>query len=419
MINAPFYKFGAFGDEVSLIVAFIIGIGFGFALERAGFGNARKLAAQFYFRDLAVLKVMFTAIITAMVGVFLLSAIGWVDLSLVYLTPTFLVPQIVGGLLLGIGFVIGGYCPGTSVVSAGTGRIDGMIFLVGVCLGIFAYGEAYPLIENWTHSTSMGQITLPGYFNISYGLLVFAVVLMAVAAFIGGEIAERKIGGRATDKCSLTTRENKVNAARVLMAFMLFFGFIALFVGNPYRGSKTLIDTKELAMIVGEKVDHVEATDLADRIIQGNIDYTLIDLRDAEEYNTYHIPTAINMELAAIDFDMLPRNETIILYSGGGIHSAQAWFLFKAKGYPSVYMILDGLNAWMGDVLYPVKPEGLQGEALAAFERRAKVAEFFGGKPVNAGPESESVAPPALPDAPAPVAAPIQNTGKRKKREGC
>ena len=418
MINAPFYKFGAFGDEVSLIVAFIIGIGFGFSLERAGFGNARKLAAQFYFRDLAVLKVMFTAIITAMVGVFFLSAIGWMDLSLVYLTPTFLVPQIVGGLLLGIGFVIGGYCPGTSVVSAGTGRIDGMTYVVGVFVGIFAYAEVYPLIESWTHSTSMGQITLPGYSDIPYGLFVFAVVLMAVVAFIGAEIAEQKIGGRAADKCSLTTRENKINATRVLMAFMLLLGFIALFVGNPYRGGKTLIDTKELAMIVGEKVDHVEATDLADRIIKGNIDFTLIDLRDAEEYNTYHIPTAINMELASIDFDLLPRNETIILYSGGGIHSAQAWFLFKAKGYPSVYMILDGLNAWMDDVLYPVKPDGLQGEALAAFEKRAEVAKFFGGKPRNAGPESEEMAPPALPDAPAPVAVPIQSSG-RKKREGC
>lgn len=419
MINAPFYKFGVFGDEVSLIVAFIIGIGFGFALERAGFGNARKLAAQFYFRDLAVLKVMFTAIITALVGLFFLSSIGWVDLSLVYLTPTFLVPQIVGGLILGIGFVIGGYCPGTSVVSAGTGRIDGMIYLVGVCIGLVVYGEIYPLIEDWTHSTSMGKVTLPGYFNISYGFMVFAVVLMAVGAFIAAEIAELKIGGREPDKSSLTTTANKVNSTRILMAFLLVMGFVAIFVGNPYRGSKALIDTKELAMIVGNKTDHVEATDLAERIIQGNINFTLIDLRDESEYNTYHIPTAINMEMAAIDFDVLPRNETIILYSGGGIHSAQAWFFFKARGYSSVYMIFDGLNAWMDEVLYPGKPEELEADALAEFEKRAEIAKFFGGKPRDTGSETESMEAPVLPDVPMPLTIPIQSTTGRKKREGC
>jgi rhodanese-related sulfurtransferase len=265
----------------------------------------------------------------------------------------------------------------------------------------------------------MGQITVPGYFNISYGLFVFAVVLMAIAAFVGAEIAEQKIGGKGADKCSLTTRENKVNATRILMAAMLAFGLVALFVGNPYRGSKMLIDTQELAMIVGQKVDHVDATDLADRIIQGNIDFTLIDLRDARDYDTYHIPTAINMQMAAIDFDLLPRNETIILYSGGGIHSAQAWFLFKARGYPSVYMILDGLNAWTDDVLYPVRSEGLQGEALVEFEKRAEVAKFFGGKPRNAGSASESVEPTVLPEAPAPVTVPVQSNTKRKRREGC
>ncbi len=84
-MNAPFYKFGAFGDEASPVVAFVIGIGFGFFLERAGFGSARKLVSQFYLTDLAVFKVMFTAIVTAMLGVFYLSWVGFLDLSLVYL----------------------------------------------------------------------------------------------------------------------------------------------------------------------------------------------------------------------------------------------------------------------------------------------------------------------------------------------
>jgi hypothetical protein len=71
---APLYKYGAFGDETSLVVAFLDGIGFGFFLERAGFGNARKLMAQFYLTDMAVFKVMFTAVVTAMLG---LTYLAW------------------------------------------------------------------------------------------------------------------------------------------------------------------------------------------------------------------------------------------------------------------------------------------------------------------------------------------------------
>ncbi|MBI4811720.1 MAG: YeeE/YedE family protein [Ignavibacteriales bacterium] len=198
-MNIPFFKYGLFGDDVSLVVAFIIGIGFGFFLERAGFGNGRKLAAQFYFNDLTVFKVMFTAIITAMVGIYYLSVIGWMDLSLVYMSPTYIVPQTIGGLILGIGFVIGGYCPGTSCVSAATGKIDGMVYLLGIVAGIFIFGELFPLVSNFYNSTPMGQVTLSQLFNIPYGILVFAVVLMAICGFAAAEWAEKKLGNKIVE----------------------------------------------------------------------------------------------------------------------------------------------------------------------------------------------------------------------------
>ncbi len=190
-MNAPLFKFGLFGNEVSLIIAFVIGIGFGFFLERAGFGSARKLAAQFYFRDMAVFKVMFTAIVTAMLGLFYLSWIGWVDLSQVYLVPTNVWPDLLGGLILGVGFVIGGYCPGTSCVAGATGKVDGYWFILGLVFGIFAFGEAFPWISDFYNSSSMGQITLPQLFNISYGVLVFIVVLIALGGFLLAERVEK------------------------------------------------------------------------------------------------------------------------------------------------------------------------------------------------------------------------------------
>ena len=191
-MSAPLFKYGLFGDNASLIVAFLIGIGFGFFLERAGFGSGRKLAAQFYGYDLTVFKVMFTAIVTAMLGIFYLSWMGLVDLSLVYLTPTFLVPQVVGGLLLGVGFVIGGYCPGTSCVAASTGKIDGVVYLLGIIFGIFVFGEIFPLIETFYTATPMGEITLPRLLNLPYGVIVLAVVLMALGGFAFAEWAEKK-----------------------------------------------------------------------------------------------------------------------------------------------------------------------------------------------------------------------------------
>ncbi len=194
---APLFKFGLFGDEASLIVALVIGIGFGFALERAGFGSARKLISQFYLNDLAVFKVMFTAIVTAMLGVTYLSWMGLLDLSLVYLTPTFIVPQIIGGLVLGFGFVIGGYCPGTSIAATATGRIDGLVFVLGVIGGTFVFAEAYPLVRSLHLATYLGQTTIPRFFNLPYGLVVFAVVLMALGGFAGATWVERFMARRA------------------------------------------------------------------------------------------------------------------------------------------------------------------------------------------------------------------------------
>jgi len=191
-MSAPFFKYGLFGEETSLIVAFAIGIGFGFFLERAGFGSARKLVSQFYLDDLAVFKVMFTAIVTAMLGVTYLAWLGWLDLSLVYKTPTYWVAQLVGGLVLGAGFVVGGYCPGTSVAAAATGRLDGLSYLLGVGAGTLLFAGAFPAIKGLYYAGEMGVQTLPGVLHLPYGLVVFAVVLMAVGGFAGATWVEHR-----------------------------------------------------------------------------------------------------------------------------------------------------------------------------------------------------------------------------------
>jgi len=196
-MSAPFYKLGAFGDEASLIVAFLIGIGFGFFLERAGFGSAKKLVSQFYLNDLSVFKVMFTAIVTAMLGVTYLSWAGFLDLSLLYLVPTYWVAQVVGGLLLGVGFVVGGYCPGTSIAATATGKVDGLVFVLGFAAGTLAFALAFPLVKGLYTAGDLGTKTLPQVLGVPYGMLVFGVVLMAVFGFMGATWVEKKMAAKA------------------------------------------------------------------------------------------------------------------------------------------------------------------------------------------------------------------------------
>lgn len=189
----PLLKHGFFGLDFSFFLAFLIGIAFGYLLEKGGFGNARKLVSQFYFTDWAVLKVMFTAIFVAMLSILYMNWTGLLDLSKIFIPPTYLWAQLVGGALLGLGFVFGGLCPGTSIVSAATGKIDGMFFLFGVFIGTMSFGDIfYDSLEGLYFGGEMGHKTLPQLFGINEGVIAFIVVIIAIFAFWIGEKFEKE-----------------------------------------------------------------------------------------------------------------------------------------------------------------------------------------------------------------------------------
>jgi uncharacterized protein len=192
-MTATLYDAGL-GPAGDLAVALVLGLAFGFFLERAGLGSARKLSAQFQLTDFTVLKVMFTAIVTASLGVFWLSRVGVLDLARVYVPETFLLPQLAGGVIFGTGFVIAGLCPGTACVSAATGRGDGAAVLGGLLLGILAYGAAHPVVERFATVTPRGTFTLPELIGLSHGATVLIVVILALGAFRGAEWLESRRG---------------------------------------------------------------------------------------------------------------------------------------------------------------------------------------------------------------------------------
>jgi uncharacterized membrane protein YedE/YeeE len=166
-----------------LLLALLIGVAFGAALEQAGLGNARKLAGIFYFTDFTVLKVMLSAILTAMLGAFWLGRFGIVDLARVYVPETFLWPQLAGGLIFGLGFALAGLCPGTACVSAGSGRLDGLAAVGGIFLGILAAGLAFPLLADFYASGARGVLTLPDASGLPEGVVVLLVTLAALGLF--------------------------------------------------------------------------------------------------------------------------------------------------------------------------------------------------------------------------------------------
>lgn len=179
-------------QDSNLFLAFLIGIGFGFILESAGFSSSRKLAGVFYGYDTVVLKVFFTAGITAMIGLLFFSLFGWIDLSLVYINPTYLYSAITGGVIMGAGFILGGFCPGTSFCAASIGKIDGLVFIGGLFIGIAIFAEGYPLWEDFYKAKFLGIPKISESLGIKDGLMALILVLVALSMFWVGEWSEKK-----------------------------------------------------------------------------------------------------------------------------------------------------------------------------------------------------------------------------------
>jgi rhodanese-related sulfurtransferase len=215
---------------------------------------------------------------------------------------------------------------------------------------------------------------------------------------------------------------SKLTLNQRLGVLALALGALAVFA-NVAPGPVVEVNARELLTSVDRREDHVTPGELAAWIIEGRADYRLVDIRDQKAYAEYHIPGAESVPLATVLDGALARTDKIVLYGDGGIHAAQAWMVLKGRGYTRVYTLLEGLDAWKDEVLFPVMPQSPTPEQQAHFERAAQVAKFFGGQPRAAA--APGAAPMALPKEPAAtaVAPPTlpagAGAGPKKKREGC
>jgi len=370
------------GHWGSYAIYAIIGIAFGMTLESAGFGNSKLLAAQFYFKDLRVFKVMFTAIIVAMTLVFLSSALGILDYNLIWVPPTYLWPGIVGGLIMGVGFIIGGFCPGTSLVGLATGKLDAIMFVLGVLFGIYLFGETVSGYAVFFDSSYMGRFTLPELFNAEYGTVVFIVVVAALSLFVGSEKVEAMVNKRP-----MTTFPGwSKPAAGALVAMAA----VVLVIGQPTNADRWQTIAAEYQAKLDQRKVQIAPAELLKYMNDSRIKTIPLDVRDERYYNQFHLRGAVHVPLEDVqakarEFQFELANTVFVTMSNDEAGATEAWKILKAESLPNVYILEGGINGWLDtyaqdsfdeeDLIPNHKPDQLAYRFKAATGSRHDAAE--------------------------------------------
>jgi hypothetical protein len=225
-IALPLAKTGVISAAANLWLAIPIGFVFGYALFHAGFTDSRRIAWAFYFKDVGVPVVMFSAIVTGMLGLWGLSLMGLIEISLVYMLPTYLVPMAVGGVLFGVGMVIGGYCPGTAIAAVATGKIDGMVFIGGFLIGSLLFGDFFPVWGDFYNSDYQGAFRLDELLGIGLGPMVLLIVIIAVVGTIAMIFVQDFVWGQ---KDTVTKSRPFMRLQGGLVALAIVLGIVFAF----------------------------------------------------------------------------------------------------------------------------------------------------------------------------------------------
>jgi rhodanese-related sulfurtransferase/uncharacterized membrane protein YedE/YeeE len=340
----PLPLVSALGPVGAYLIYVLIGFGFGFVLEQAGFAKSTKLAGQFYFKDMTVIKVMFGAIVVAMILLFLASGLGLLDMSKVWVNPTYLWPGIVGGLIMGVGFILGGFCPGTSLVAASTGKIDGIFFLLGAFFGIFLFGETVSSFEAFYHSSNFGRLMIPDWLGVDTGVVVFVITIMALFVFFGSEQLEKLIGKRDLKK----EPKWRLPAAGGLIALAV----VVLAVGQPTAEAKWARMAEEKTKLLTERAVQVQHGEVLSLLANDRVRVRIFDLRSESDYNQFHLLGAEHVRLEDLPamlptLRLAPENTVFFLMSADEKAATDAWKYLTAEGLPTVYIIEGGANQWL------------------------------------------------------------------------
>jgi len=355
---APLTETGWLGPSGALLAAPLIGFAFGWFLERGGLGSAPKLAGQFYLTDLTVFNAMFSALVTAMLGAFWLDRIGLLHLDLVYLPETFVLPQAIGGVVFGAGFLVAGLCPGTSCVAAASGRKDGAGVMAGMLIGVCIFNLAFKWTAPLYAATPLGAVRLTDLLGVTRGAGVAAVTAMALAGFA--------IAARPTFAPSRLGR-GRLHGVLVVAAALAAAAAVAI--------------DRPLAFI--------SAPELAGRIMRGEGDLRVIDLRPQSAFEQFHVPGARRVttdDLAALP---LAPQTSVVLYGDGRAILADALGVLHRRTHGDVRVLKEGIYEWLSRVQEPRLAVDATPAERVEFDRAAALSRFFGGVPRAGVPRDE------------------------------
>ncbi len=189
----PLIPNGLIPVEWNYIIAILIGMAFGYILEASGFSSSRKLAGVFYGYDFVVLKVFFTSAVVSVIGLYYLDYLNFLDITQLYVQPTYLWAAIIGGMIMGVGFLAGGFCPGTSFCGAAIGKIDAIVFTIGLTIGIFVFAEAFTILEPLFNGSNLGHITMVDILNISPYWIILIFTIIAIVSFVFSDWVRGKV----------------------------------------------------------------------------------------------------------------------------------------------------------------------------------------------------------------------------------
>lgn len=318
------------GNEFNFVIALFVGIAFGFSLEQAGFSSTKKLVGLFYGNDFTVLRVFFTAGITAMIGVVLLGHFGLLDVNLIYVNPTFLWSALIGGAIMGAGFIIGGFCPGTSVCAASIGKLDGWAFIFGSLLGILAFAEFYPALEHIYLAKAMGPVRINEFFGLTPVAWALLLTAIAIAAFYGTTWIEYRVNKR---EMKFSPRSLKRTYLISALPFILIITAL-IFPSRQERIAQKVADKKEQGKCVFKEISPDK---LADQLVNHYYKINLIDVRPKEEFEQGHLPLAINIPLSELmnrqyeDY-FKQKHKTNIFYSNDSTSHKEACLTARIIG---------------------------------------------------------------------------------------
>jgi len=272
------------------------------------------------------------------------TALGLLDFNQIWVNPTYLVPGIIGGLVMGVGFIIGGFCPGTALVGAGTLKLDAIFFVLGTFFGVFLFGESVGLFEDFWNSTYMGRFTLPQLFGVDVGIIVVGVVIMALVVFFGAELLEQRFGN--------IQRKNAPKWRYGAGATLLVLAGAILVIGQPSTEAKWAFIEADKAPLLTERTVMVTPIEILDNMHRDRLDLRLIDIRSEADYTAFHLANAEHVPVADLgrhlnDWQVITGKTVIILIGNDETASIEAWKFLTVENVPNVYILAGGVNQWI------------------------------------------------------------------------